>query len=127
MRTDRGPAYWQARYWDDVVTEPGKIERKRRSVNLGYLEDVPTKREAQQKLAVVLKPINDRDQTPKMRITFRAFIEKYRSLKLANKKQTTMRGYETNIRAHYLPAFGDLHLSQIAYRYGGETMSQFDS
>jgi site-specific recombinase XerC len=114
LRTDRGPAYWQARYWDDVVTEPGKIERKRRSVKLGYLEDVPTKREAQQKLAVILKPINDRDQTSKMRITFREFIEKYRSLKLANKKQTTMRGYENNIRAHYLPAFGDLHLSRIS-------------
>jgi integrase len=114
LRTDRGPAYWQARYWDDVVTEPGKIERKRRSTNIGYLEDVPTKREAQQKLAVILKPINDRAQIPKMRITFRDFIEKYRSLKLANKKQTTLRGYETNIRVHYLPAFGSMRLADIS-------------
>ncbi|GGH00142.1 tyrosine-type recombinase/integrase [Silvibacterium dinghuense] len=121
MRKDRGPAYWQARYWDDVVTEPGKIERKRRSVNLGYLEDVPTKREAQQKLAVILKPINDRARIPKMRITFREFIEKYRSLKLANKKQTTMRGYETNIRVHYLPVFGATRLADIS----SETVQAF--
>lgn len=83
-------------------------------MNLGYLEDVPTKKEAQQKLAVILKPINDRAQIPKMRITFREFIEKYRSLKLANKKQTTMRGYETNIRVHYLPAFGPMRLSDVS-------------
>lgn len=121
LRTDRGPAYWQARYWDDVVTEPGKIERKRRSVNLEYLEDIPTKREAQQKLAVILKPINDRAQIPKMRITFREFIEKYRSLKLANKKQTTVRGYETNIRAHYLSALGAMRLADIS----SETVQTF--
>lgn len=121
LRTDRGPSYWQARYWDDVVTEPGKIERKRRSMNIGYLEDVPTKREAQQKLAVILKPINDRAQILKMRITFREFIEKYRSLKLANKKQTTMRGYETNIRVHYLPTFGAMRLADIS----SETVQAF--
>jgi hypothetical protein len=79
-------------------------------VKLGYLEDVPSKGEAQQKLAVILKPINDLDQIPKMRITFREFIERYRSLKLANKKETTIHGYETNIRVHFLPAFGTMRL-----------------
>ncbi len=47
-------------------------------------------------------------------MTFRGFIEKYRSLKLANKKGTTVHGYETNIRAHYLPEFGDEQLSDIS-------------
>ncbi|HEY2040882.1 MAG TPA: tyrosine-type recombinase/integrase [Edaphobacter sp.] len=46
--------------------------------------------------------------------TFRGFIAKYRSLKLANKKGTTVHGYETNIRGHYLPEFGDLQLSDIS-------------
>lgn len=83
-------------------------------MKLGYLEDVPSKREAQQKLAVILKPINDLDQIPKMRITFREFIERYRSLKLVNKKKTTIHGYEINIRVHYLPAFGTMRLSDIS-------------
>ena len=104
-----------------MVTEGGKIERKRRSVKLGYLEDISSKREAQQKLAVVLKPINDLDQIPKMRITFREFIERYRSLKLANKKETTVHGYETNMRVHYLPAFGTMRLSDISI----ETLQPF--
>src|SRR5260370_34115478 len=46
-------------------------------------------------------------------LTFRGFIEKYRTLKLPNKKGTTVHGYETNIRAHYLPGFADMQLSEI--------------
>ena len=47
-------------------------------------------------------------------MTFRGFVERYRALKLANKKNTTVHGYETNIRAHYLPVFGDKQLSDIS-------------
>jgi len=46
-------------------------------------------------------------------MTFSAFIGKYRALKLANQKGTTVHGYETNIRVHYLPEFGDFELSDI--------------
>jgi site-specific recombinase XerC len=46
-------------------------------------------------------------------MTFGEFIKKYRTLKLANLKGTTVHGYETNICAHYLPAFGDLELPDI--------------
>jgi site-specific recombinase XerC len=45
---------------------------------------------------------------------FRGFIDKYRKLKLANQKGTTVHGYETNIRAHYLPEFSDTQLSEIS-------------
>jgi integrase len=47
-------------------------------------------------------------------MTFRGFIQKYRTPKLVNKKGTTVHGYETNIRAHYLPEFGPVQLSEIA-------------
>lgn len=114
LRKDRSPAYWAGFYREDVVTEAGKTERKRRYVNLGLLKDVPSERAARQKLALILEPINDFTQSSKMRITFREFIEKYRSLKLAIKKETTTRGYENNIRAHYLPRFGEVQLSQIS-------------
>jgi len=42
----------------------------------GLLKDVPSKRAAQQKLALILEPIDDFSQGSKMRITFREFIEK---------------------------------------------------
>jgi len=88
--------------------------RRRRGVNLGSLAEVKTEKAALQKLAVVLEPINDAKYRPKKMMTFRGFIEKYRTLKLANKKGTTVHGYETNFRAHYLPEFGDIQLSELS-------------
>jgi len=85
------------------------------------LSDVPSERAARQKLAAILEPINDLSGGLKRSITFRDFIEKYRTLKLSNKKRTTATGYETNIRAHYLPAFGDMQLGQISI----ETVQMF--
>ena len=114
LREDRGPAYWQAFYREDIVTEAGKTVRKRIAVNLGSLKDVPNDKVARQKLAVVLNPINDVKHKPKKMTTFRGFIAKYRTLKMANQKGTTVHGYETNIRAHYLPEFGDRELSDIS-------------
>jgi integrase len=114
LRKDRGPAYWQGYYREDVANEAGEIERKRRCINLGYLTEVPSKSAAQQKLAIILEPINNFNQSAKQQITFREFIGKYRSLKLPNKKRTTAHGYETNIRVHYLPAFGNTPLVRIS-------------
>ena len=88
--------------------------RRRRGVNLGSLAEVKSEKAALQKLAVILEPINDAKHRPKKMMTFRGFIKKYRTLKLANKKGTTVHGYETNIRAHYLPEFGDMQLSEIS-------------
>ncbi len=113
LRTDRGPAYWQARYWEDVVDEAGRTVHKRVAVRLGSLEEVPNEKVARQKLAAILNTINDSKHRPKKQMTFGGFIEKYRTLKLANQKGTTVHGYETNIRAHYLPAFADMELSDI--------------
>lgn len=113
LREDRGPAYWQGFYREDIVDEAGKTVRKRIAVNLGPLTEIPNEKAARAKLAVILDPINDAKHRPKKMMTFRSFIAKYRALKLANQKGTTKHGYETNIRAHYLPEFGDMELSDI--------------
>jgi integrase/predicted DNA-binding transcriptional regulator AlpA len=113
LRADRGPAYWQGFYREDIINEAGKTVRTRKSVILGSREDIPNEKVARQKLAVILNPINDVKHKPKKMMTFSAFIGKYRALKLANQKGTTVHGYETNIRVHYLPEFGDFELSDI--------------
>jgi hypothetical protein len=74
---------------------------------------IRSKKAALQKLAVILEPINQAKCRPKTMMTFRGFIEKYRTLKMVNQKGTTVHGYETNIRAHYLPEFADMQLSEI--------------
>ena len=60
--------------------------RKRIAVNLGSLKDVPNDKVARQKLAAVFNPINDVKHKPKKMTTFRGFIAKYRTLKMANQK-----------------------------------------
>jgi integrase len=114
LREDRGPAYWQGFYREDVIDAAGRTVRKRRAVHLGSLQETPNEKVARQKLAAILQPINDVKHKPKKMMTFRGFIKKYRALKLANQKGTTVHGYETNIRAHYLPEFGDRELSDIS-------------
>jgi integrase len=113
LREDRGPAYWQGFYREDFIDESGKTERRRVAVNLGPQTEIPSEKIARAKLAVILEPINDAKHSPKRMMTFRSFITKYRALKLANHKGTTKHGYETNIRAHYLPEFGNMELSDI--------------
>lgn len=114
LRTNRCPAYWEGFYREEVVTEVGKIEWRRKAVNLGPSDEVRSKAAAKQKLAVILAPINEACCQPKKLMTFCGFIDKYRALRLVNKKGTTAHGYETNIRAHYLPEFGGIQLSQIS-------------
>jgi integrase/predicted DNA-binding transcriptional regulator AlpA len=114
LREDRGPAYWQGFYREDVIDEAGRTVRKRKAVHLGSLQETPNEKVARQKLTAILQPINDVKHKPKKMMTFRGFIKKYRALKLANQKGTTVDGYETNIRAHYLPEFGDMELSDIS-------------
>ncbi len=45
-------------------------------------------------LAAILGLINDVSHRPMKMMTFRDFIEKDRTLKLSNKKGTTVHGYE---------------------------------
>ena len=113
LREDGDPAWWEGFYREDVITEAGKKSRRRRGVNLGTVKDVRSKKAALQKLAVILEPINQAKCRPKTMMTFRGFVAKYRMLKMTNQKGTTVHGYETNIRAHYLPEFGDIQLSEI--------------
>jgi len=114
LREDGDPAWWEGFYREDIITEAGKKVRRRRAVNLGTVKELRSKKAALQKLAVILEPINKAKCSPKMIMSFRGYIAKYRTLKLANQKGTTVHGYETNIRAHYLPEFGDRQLSDIS-------------
>ena len=90
-----------------MITEAGKKVQKRRAVNLGSVKDVRSKKAVPLKLAVILEPINKAKCRPKMMMSFRGYIAKYRALKLANLKGTTVHGYKNNIEVHFLPEFGD--------------------
>jgi integrase len=113
LREDRESKWWEGFYREDVVGESGKIVRKRKSVNLGLLSDIPTKRSAKRQLGEILADINDANYRPRSTVTFSAFVKKYRELKMPTKKGTTQHGYEVNLRKHFIPFFGDMQLSEI--------------
>ncbi len=113
LREDREPKWWEGFYREDVIDASGQTRRKRKSVNLGLLTDIPTKRAAQHKMADILAEINDANYRPRTTLTFNAFVKKYRKLKLPTKKGTTQAGYGINLRKHYIPFFGDMLLSDI--------------
>ncbi len=113
LREDRTPAWWEGFYREDVIDEAGEIRRKRKSVNLGLLSEVPTKRSAQRKLGEILAEINDADYRPRSTVTFSGFVKKYKELKMPTKKGTTQHGYGVNLRKHFVPFFGDMLLSEI--------------
>ena len=113
LREDRTPAWWEGFFREDVSDESGQVRRKRKSVNLGLLSDVPTKRSAQRKLGEILASINDAGYRPRSTITFNGFVKKYRELKMPTTKRTTQHGYEVNLRKHFVPFFGDMQLSEL--------------
>ena len=113
LRKDRTSPWWEGFYREDVVDESGQVQRKRKTVNLGLLADVPTKRAAMRKLGEILAEVNDVSYRPRSTATFSAFVKKYRELKMPTKKGTTQRGYSVNLRKHFIPFFGDMQLSDI--------------
>ncbi len=80
LREDSEPAWWEGFYRENIVSEEGTTERKRRAVNLGTVKEIRSERAARLKLAAILEPMNDAKCQPKKMMTFRGFVEKYRSL-----------------------------------------------
>lgn len=114
LRKNKHHSWWEGFYREDVALPDARIVRKQRTINLGLLKDVPTKRQAQRALADTLAQINAADYQPRSVITVRDFIEnKYKPLKLQQQKWTTQQGYKGILRRNVLPHWGELQLSDI--------------
>ena len=113
LRGEGKNSWWEGFYREDVRDADGKVKRRQRTVNLGKKTDLPTKRLAQRKLADQLAVINDPRFRPDTEITFNEFVPKFERLKLATKKHTTRHGYQSVLRRHLQPAFGEWKLSDI--------------
>lgn len=105
---------WVARWREDVIRPDGTPGRMHRSVVLGLVNDIPTKREARRLLEAQLQPINQGRQRPVSMLPFRRFaLEKWEPAILPTVKQTTQRDYRSLLRRHLLPMFGEMRLCDI--------------
>ena len=105
---------WVLRYREDVMLPDGQIARVNRSLILGSLVDIPTRRIAQRLVESQLRPINLGIYRPKTTMTFREFVEtQWQPNLFPTFKHSTSRGYAYLLRKHLLPSFGEYKLTDV--------------
>jgi len=103
-----------ARYYESVIGSGSGLQQVRRSVVLGPVAEIGTRRDAQNRLAELLQPINSGSAKPKVVLTFREFVEEHwKSGVLPLFKRSTQIGYGPLLKLHLLPQFGSQSLSDI--------------
>jgi integrase len=121
-RFQRGSVYkrgerkkvWVARYSEDVIGPDGAIGSIRRSVVLGTVAEIPTKRQAEQLLADRLRPINSGHYRPSSLRTLRDYAETiWLPEVLPTLKFSTKKYYRYMLRFHLYPTFADVQLRLI--------------
>ena len=104
-----------ARYYENVAGPEGKLQHVRRSILLGPVAEIGTRRAALNRMAELLRPINSDRHKPKAIVTFRQFVKDHWEPKiLCLFKPSTQVGYRPILSTHLLPHFGESALFEIA-------------
>jgi integrase len=105
---------WVARWREDVLREDGKVGRILRSVVLGSVADLPTRKDAQVRLDEELRGVNLGTIRPESSMLFGTFAEEqWKTLVLPTLKLSTQHGYKTVLAKHLLPYWRDWRLRDI--------------
>jgi len=120
---------WIARWREDVLGSDGRLQRIRRSIVLGTLANIPTRRRARALLDAKLCDLNSGRRQPQSAMPFKTFIEEvWRPAILPTMKFSTQKLYPHLLRKHLLPVFGDRPLCDIRrvdiQRFVTEKMTQ---
>jgi len=105
---------WIARWREDVIRPNGSLGRIQRSIVLGLVSEVPTRRQAQMQLDQHLQMLNQSQQRPQATKHLQDFVDcEWTSLVLSTLKLSTQRGYRMVLGKHVLPCFGQRRLCDI--------------
>jgi integrase len=105
---------WIARWREDVIRPDGSLGRIQRSIVIGLVSEVPTRRQAQMQLDQQLQLLNQGQQRPQATKLLQAFVEcEWTTLVLSTLKLSTQRGYRMVLGRHVLPCFGQRRLCDI--------------
>src|ERR1043165_5546065 len=86
---------WVARWREDVLLESGQLGRLHKSVVLGLVADLPTRRDALTKLEEHIRPVNQGTTRPEAMMSFGVFAEtQWSALVLPTLKLSTQHGYK---------------------------------
>ena len=105
---------WVARYWQDVIKPDGTLGRMRKSIVLGTVSEIRTRRQAMQVLSERLGPINKGTYKPQSAQKLSEFVKKkWEPLMLPKFKYATQQHYRYLLGKHLLPAFGNHSLCDL--------------
>ncbi len=105
---------WIARWREDVIRPDGSLGRIQRSIVIGLLSEVPTRREAQIQLDQHLQMLNQGQQRPQTTKHLQDFVDcEWTTLVLSTLKLSTQRGYRMVLSKRVLPCFGQRRLCDI--------------
>ena len=105
---------WVGRWREDVLLEDGKVGRVQRSLLLGTVAELPTRRDAQARLDEKLLAVNAGSSRPESSVTFRWFAEQqWKPLVFPTFKASTQHGYKAVLVNHVLPAWKEWRLRDI--------------
>ena len=105
---------WIARWREDVIRPDGSLGRIQRSIVIGLVSEVPTRREAQIQLDQHLQMLNQGQQRPQTTKHLEDFVDcEWTILVLSTLKLSTQRGYRMVLGKRVLPCFGQRRLCDI--------------
>jgi len=110
-RTDVSRPFYYILATVPVVTADG-LKRKRRSLQLGFCDEI-TMREAKAKKQQVLAPINAGRFVIQSQILFRDLAQKFADARIPQLGAATQEKYRAHLQNHILPAFGGMQLCEI--------------
>lgn len=114
QRGTRNPV-WVGRWREDRIVD-GQLKRVQRTVVLGTVRDLPTRKLAMRTLeaAIADTGINSLDYRPKHQITFGELATQWKKLILPNHKPSTQNSCRSHLKHHLEPWFGNILLSDFS-------------
>jgi integrase len=104
---------WVARWRESVIRPDGTSGRVLRAEVLGLVTDL-SERDARNKLAILLRPINEGQYRPEATITFGQFFKEcWEPAVVPHLKPTSVRYYGKQIERHLLPTFREWRIKDI--------------
>jgi integrase len=106
---------WVARWWEDVINADGTMGRMRRSLVIGTVAALTTRRLAMHALSERLLLLNNGSQHPQAIRTLKDFVQMdWEPVVLPTLKYATQMHYKYMLRVHLIPVFGERRLPDIS-------------
>jgi len=106
---------WVGRYYEPEFRTGGACQTVRRSVIVGTVADLPTRRDAENAFANFVRRVNTKDVCGQLTCTFGEFAGRsWLPEVLPTLKYSTKKYYEYVLKTHLLPALGDMQLRLIS-------------